>query len=104
MSSIYGFSELLLAMDLDEVTRRDLLESIHHQTKLLVNIINELLDLARIEARQGIDLNFADVEVGDLVRRTVADLGGNLDKCRVRFDIPDGEIRIRVTRPSSGRH
>jgi signal transduction histidine kinase/CHASE1-domain containing sensor protein len=96
MSSIYGFSELLLAMDLDEATRRELLESIHHQTRLLVDIINELLDLARIEARQGIDLKFADIELGDLVRRTVADLAVNLEKCVVCFDLPAGAIRVRV--------
>ena len=96
MSSIFGFSELLLAMDLDEATRRDLLESIHHQTKLLVDIINELLDLARIEARQGIDLHFADIELGDLVRRTVADLATNLEKCIVRLVLPDTAIRVRV--------
>lgn len=94
MSSIYGFSELLLAMDLDDTTRRDLLESIHHQTKLLVNIINELLDLARIEARQGIDLQFVDVELCHLVRNTVSDLATNLEKCVVRLMLPDRTIHV----------
>ena len=35
---------------------RDRLQTIHRQSELMVSIVNELLDLARIEARRGLDL------------------------------------------------
>jgi len=56
MVSVYGFTELLLYRPVTEARRRDMLETIHRQSRLLINMVNELLDLARIEARQGKDL------------------------------------------------
>lgn len=74
MASIFGFSELLLADDFDPDTRRDLLQTIHQETDKLVTIINELLDLARIEARRGKDFRFQAVEPAALVRRALGAL------------------------------
>lgn len=56
MVSVFGFTELLLNRPVPENRRRDMLETIHRQSQLLINMVNELLDLARIEARQGKDL------------------------------------------------
>ena len=64
MSSIHGFSELLLNRHYDETTRRDLLETIYRQSSNLVHLVNELLDLARIEARAGKDFH---IQVQDLL-------------------------------------
>lgn len=55
MASIYGYTELLLNQEFSAIERRDFLETIFRQAELMVSIINELLDLARIEARQGKD-------------------------------------------------
>ncbi len=55
LSSVYGFSELLLSVDYDSETRRELTETIHQQSARLTQLIDELLDLARIEARAGKD-------------------------------------------------
>lgn len=51
LASIFGFAELLLKQEFDANTRRELLEIIHRQAGVLADLINELLDLARIEAR-----------------------------------------------------
>jgi signal transduction histidine kinase/CHASE1-domain containing sensor protein len=72
MASIFGFSELLISQEFDAATRKDLLETIHRQTVWLVDIINELLDLARIEARRGKDFKIEAVEVGALVAEVLA--------------------------------
>jgi signal transduction histidine kinase len=56
MVSVFGFTELLLHRPVPEERRRDMLETIHRQASLLINMVNELLDLARIEARQGKDM------------------------------------------------
>jgi len=94
MASIFGFSELLLEMDLDEATRQDLLKTIHRQTQQLVNIINELLDLARIEARRGKDFKIEAANLTALLHETVADLGFDAALWPVRLDLPEKEIVV----------
>ena len=79
MASIYGFAELMLAQDFEEAERREFLATIFRQSELMVSIINELLDLARIEARRGKDFNIARLDLRDLTREIV---GG--------FKTPDG--------------
>jgi len=54
MSSIYGFSQLLLTENFGAEMQKELFGIIFSQSELMVSIINELLDLARIEARQEI--------------------------------------------------
>jgi signal transduction histidine kinase len=72
MASIFGFTELLIAQELEEAERREFLEIIFKQSELMISIINELLDLARIEARRGKDFIIERVEVGDLLHGIVA--------------------------------
>ncbi|MCU0950391.1 MAG: ATP-binding protein, partial [Burkholderiaceae bacterium] len=58
MVSILGFAELLLHRDYEPRRRRAMLETIHRQAGVIVALVNELLDLARIEARRGQDFHF----------------------------------------------
>lgn len=71
MASIYGYSELLLHESFDEATRKDLLGTVHRQSELMASIINELLDLARIEARRGKDFEIKPVGIESLVEQSV---------------------------------
>jgi PAS domain S-box-containing protein len=71
MASIYGFTELLMTQDFDEAERRDFLDTIYRQSELMISIINELLDLARIEARRGKDFTIAAIDVRELLRDVV---------------------------------
>jgi len=73
MASIFGFSELLLTQQFDAATQRDLIETINRNADLMASIINELLDLARIEARRGKDFVFEPVQVQDLLRHAAED-------------------------------
>ena len=72
MASIHGFTELLLAQEFNEAERHEFLETIFGQSHLMISIINELLDLARIEARRGKDFSIERVNVGDLLHGVVA--------------------------------
>ena len=72
MASIHGFTELLLAQDFDDAERREILETIFGQSTLMISIINELLDIARIEARRGKDFSIERVDVGDLLHGVAA--------------------------------
>lgn len=55
MASIYGYTELLRLREFEAPRRQQLLETISRQSQLMSSIINELLDLARIESRRGKD-------------------------------------------------
>jgi signal transduction histidine kinase len=74
MVSVFGFTELLLRRPVPEARRRDMLETIHRQASLLINMVNELLDLARIEARQGKDLKREACRLDGLVAQAVGPL------------------------------
>jgi signal transduction histidine kinase len=74
MSGIYGFAEVLLTEQLSEAERREFLEIIYRQSKLMAAILNELLDLARIEALQGKDFVFEDVPVQPMIDDVVRGL------------------------------
>lgn len=90
MVSVFGFTELLLQRPVPEGRRRDVLETIHRQASLLITMINDLLDLARIESRQGRDLHRENVPLGELVTDTVARMTGALAGHELRIELdPD---------------
>lgn len=49
LASIYGFSELLLTQDYDEETRIDLTSTLLDQVEVMSNLINEQLDVRKID-------------------------------------------------------
>ena len=67
MQSILGFSEVLLHQDIDAKGRQDMLNIIYRESGQMARILDELLDLARIEARRGKDFRFARVCLQELV-------------------------------------
>jgi PAS domain S-box-containing protein len=96
MVSVFGFTELLLRRPVPEERRRDMLETIHRQASLLINMVNELLDLARIEARQGKDLKREPCRLDSLVKQAVGPLVGAGGSHRFELDIPHGEQLLWV--------
>ena len=90
MASVLGFSELLLKRDFDLVTGRELVEIIHRQASRLVDLINQLLDLARIEAGGKDELDIRPLGVAELVEQTLAGLSGLGEAHRIGVDVaPD---------------
>lgn len=72
LTSVLGYSELLMKNMIPQAMRDTAFEIIINKTKLLINIINEMLDLARIEARSGLDFNITSYFADELVNDTVA--------------------------------
>jgi signal transduction histidine kinase len=72
MASIQGFSELLLNTDYALAERQEMLAIIHRQSELMAAIINELLDLVRIEERRGKDFTLEALDGGELVAEAIA--------------------------------
>ncbi|MDO8319605.1 ATP-binding protein [Rhodoferax sp.] len=67
MASIFGYAEVLLHEDFDATTQREFLSTIYTQSRLMANILTELLDLARIEARRDKDFNYTRVDLQPLL-------------------------------------
>lgn len=88
MASVFGFSELLLRRKFDPDKQREFLEIIHRQAGQLVCLVNELLDLARIEARAGKDFKLSEYDLAPIIRHSVAELYR-----------PDGELSFNVVIP-----
>lgn len=74
MVSIYGFSELLLKRKYPEERQKQFIETIYRQTGSLVKLVNELLDLARIEARAGKDFKIETQPLSPIVHDTAMGL------------------------------
>ena len=89
MASIYGFAEVLLTQKLDEASRQEFLAIIFKQSGLMASILNELLDLARIEARRGKDFVFKAAHVQTLVNEIVHE-----------FKLPPGRSPPTMTAPA----
>lgn len=95
MVSIFGFTELLLRRKFKEDRQADMLETIHRQSGLLVKMINELLDLARIESRRGLDLDISAHSLQELVHNSVKGLmRADQDRQVTLLEIPEVQVLI----------
>jgi PAS domain S-box-containing protein len=94
MVSIFGFTELLLKRPFSDERRNEVLGTIHKQASILINLINELLDLARIEARRGKDFNRKLQPVGVILDQALDGLKvpGDRRKVKLHLDAPDALV------------
>ena len=98
MVSIFGFTELLLKRTFTDERRNDMLATIHRQASVLINLVNELLDLARIESRRGKDFKRERQQLQPLIENTVAGLLMHNDPRKVEVSLPPERIVVDVDR------
>lgn len=96
LASIFGFAELMISRPMSPERQQELLGTIHRQSQLLINLINELLDLSRIEARQGKDFHRQYHRVETLIHQTIKGLLVRQDKRQVKLYLPHGAECIMV--------
>ncbi len=96
MASVYGFAEVLMTQSLGKNERQELLEIIYRQSGLMASILNELLDLARIEARRGKDFHFEALPVQNLVHEVVQGFKPSQKRAVPVLDMPAGALAIRA--------
>lgn len=96
MVSIFGFSELLLNRTFNPERTRTMLQTIHRQSSLIVNLINELLDLARIEARQGKDFHLEVQALQPIASEAIAQLLIPGDTRKVQVQMPQEPLNVCV--------
>lgn len=96
LSSIYGFSELLLTRDFGEEDRREFTAIIHDKTQGLIQMLGELLDLARIEARIGRDFNFQRQPLWPVVSRVATGFAVPGEARTIRLDAPPNLPQVSI--------
>jgi len=70
LASVVGFTELLRERELDEPTRRVYVDTIHRESGRLSALIDDLLDLQRME-RRGVELARDHFDMGGLIAEQV---------------------------------
>ncbi|TDM09286.1 MAG: hypothetical protein C4K60_08320 [Ideonella sp. MAG2] len=75
LASVYGFSELLLRPDLPEAKREKLNQIVYRQAGVLKHLVDELLDLARLDSRGEQDFVTQEVDLRK-VAETAAESSG----------------------------
>ena len=94
MASILGYAELLLLRNFDVEKSRELHAIILRQARRVSDLLNELLDLARIEGRRGKDFKFALQDLRSIVKGTAAAFPAETE--RIVIDIPDAPLMANV--------
>lgn len=94
MASILGFSELLLHNKFTHEQRQEFLGIIHAQSNLMTKILNELLDLARIETRRGKDFTLESVNLRTLVEEVVFGFILPAGRSAPIVDVPDTFVHV----------
>jgi signal transduction histidine kinase/CheY-like chemotaxis protein len=97
LASILGFSELLITRELDAETRARYLETIHREAERLTALINDFLDLQRIE-EGGLTLSLEPFEVGELLRQQADLFVGQSSSHTVELDLPEEPLLVMAER------
>ncbi len=96
MASIFGFAELMMHKVLPPEKQHRAVAAIYRQTQLMIAIVNELLDLARIEARRGKDFVLETVELGEVARQLLQDFSPPADRAAPELAdaVPGALVRV----------
>lgn len=92
LAIIIGYMELLLNPDefgkVEPEQQREFLHEIHGKTLMLASIVDELLDLSRIEAGQGMSLRKEPCQLASLIETTVAEMRMQAPQHHFEVEIP----------------
>jgi two-component system phosphate regulon sensor histidine kinase PhoR len=91
LSSIKGYSETLIGGVSNEKDRQEFLGIIYRESDRLAKLINDLLDLSKIESGK-MAMVFMPVEIAPLMRRSagVLEKSARDKSIKIKFNIPDG--------------
>ena len=98
LTSIRGFSEILLTREMSDEKIKHFLTTINIQATNLGNIINDLLDLARIESGRGLELRRAANDVVAIAREVLDPYMQRSGNHRYVLDTSDKQILAHCDR------
>lgn len=96
MSSIYGFTDLLIKRKYSEDQQRDILQNVFRQSTRMIRLINDLLELARIESKTKYQLNIGSHVVSKIVETAVSEFSVNADGHPINVRLQTEDIEVQV--------
>ncbi len=95
LTSIQGFSEILITReDLSKEERRRFLSYINKQALGLAMIINDLLDISRIESGRGFALDKVKYDAGDAIKDIIPYFQEISPKHKIEVVLPDKPVEL----------
>lgn len=90
MNAIVGFAELLKSPDLTKNEQHDYIDIIRQNSDLLLNMLNNILDLSKLEAKL-VEINTSEFSISSLFSQIYNAHITQIRKTRLFFekDIPD---------------
>lgn len=97
LTSIQGFSEILLTRDnITGDNRKKYLTYINEQSVKLANIVNDLLDISRIESGEGFSLNIRKCTINDIVDNIITMLKDITEIHYFKVNLPAPPVSIEA--------
>jgi len=95
MSSIHGFTELLIKREFPAEQQKEMMSTIYRQTTRLIDMLNDLLDLARIETKGANALNRKDDDLVDIIRKVIEEFDVEMSLVST---MPDHPVQVLADR------
>ena len=96
LTSILGFSEILLKRKLDEERKNRFLKIINEESASLSALINDLLDLSRIESGRGFKITKAPIDIKEVIQENVDIFQAQTDKHIFKVNLPHDLVKIEA--------
>ena len=103
LTVIMGFSELLLEKKLDEERTNKFLKTINEESRGLEKIINDLLDVSRIESGIGFKIRKAPTDLGDIILKNTNLFQSQTDKHIFKMDLPGNLPKVEIDKDRIGQ-
>jgi len=104
LTSIQGFSEILLMReDLKPEEKKKFLTHINKQSVGLAAIINDLLDISRIESGRGFALNKEPWDAGDALKQILPYFQEHYKKHSFELNLPDKTVELHADKDKIGQ-
>ena len=96
LATIHGYSELLNSGMIPADMQSEIISMIHQQSTWLITMINELLDLSRIEERAGADFVIESYKLTDLIQDSIAGFNVPEGRDTIIYSPFESEISLKV--------
>jgi PAS domain S-box-containing protein len=97
LTSVLGFSELLLANEeFEPEKRKQCLSYIYQKARVLARIVDELLEIGRVEAGDRISLRQAPCDMGDIIAQLVSQYQWEFSRYKFEVVLPEDSFHAMV--------
>ncbi len=98
LAVVFGYAELLRDQDFSAEQKRQFVEEIHSKAETLARMVDELLDVSRIEAGRGLELEKCCCDARELLGRSVETFRAASPRHQIELHLPAVVVSLNVDR------